>query len=60
MENTQIIRAALKAEGITECGFLPTRPFPRAQRAADAALRRLQSAVVFLIPTAATPPPRTG
>ena len=27
MENTQIIRAALKAEGITECGFLPRTHF---------------------------------
>lgn len=50
MENTQIIRAALKAEGITECGFLPRTHFRVLNERLMQRCDGLQSAVVFLIP----------
>ena len=60
MENTQIIRAALKAEGITECGFLPRAHFRVLNERLMQRCDGLQSAVVFLIPYRCDASPKDG
>ena len=60
MENTQIIRAALKAEGITECGFLPRTHFRVLNERLMQRCDGLQSAVVFLIPYRCDASPKDG
>lgn len=60
MENTQIIRAALKAEGITECGFLPRAHFRVLNERLMQRCDGCKAPSCSSSPTAATPPPRTG
>ena len=60
MENTQIIRAALKAEGINECGFLPRAHFRVLNERLMQRCDGLQSAVVFLIPYRCDASPKDG
>ena len=60
MEATQFIRAALAAEGITECGFLPRSHFRILNERLMQRCGDVQSAVMFLIPYRCATLPRDG
>ena len=60
MEAAQFIRAALAAEGITECGFLPRSHFRILNERLMQRCGDVQSAVMFLIPYRCATLPRDG